>query len=193
MSESSSKEGAESGCRVETEPQGRLECHSGGGSDVCLIPTGPKDSDNDEDLDIVGVLDASGSMSSVWPFVADSFNQIAAERDHVHLVTFSESGVRVDVHPSRPPLSRHLRDHGGGMTNIIDGIEKMKVVVRELRKAGRKRFLVVFVSDGADTLHSRSEFNAALARFPGASRVMIMIITIQPFWGHVWISRHLAS
>lgn len=62
----------------------------------------------------MGVIDASGSMSSWWAWLANFWNA-SVPKDNLVTLTF-------DSHPrlcEANELSTRIRDHGGGGTEIV--------------------------------------------------------------------------
>lgn len=102
--------------------------------------------DSTDDTQYIAVLDASGSMGSVWAYVARAVSKFQERLTNFHAITFDTSAYR-----KGRVLSERLMDNGGGGTYIRSGIEEMKRLVCELRVTGSEHFLIIFVSDGQDS------------------------------------------
>lgn len=107
---------------------------------------------SDDASHLIFLVDSSGSMSSVWPFVAEGINGIAVSRPNTHVLKWANAGaVRTK------PLLTDLRqcaevDERAGCgtgfgTNITEGAVTLRSHLKLLREKV-SNFIVVFVSDG---------------------------------------------
>ena len=113
-----------------------------------------------KDLDMVFVIDSSGSMKDVWSTVrtnANSFlNQFSPSTDRVGLVHFS-SGAEVDVAIrtsqrgfDRPAMQTKITKLSyGGNTNYAEGLWQARAQLNSIAQLNRSSLrVVVFFSDG---------------------------------------------
>lgn len=101
---------------------------------------------------IVGIIDASGSMSSVWPLVAEFWNKYIPA-SNAYTITF-DTTVRVC---DSNVLESNINKHGGGGTEILKAFAAFETKLETLPQD--TALTVVFISDGQDnnlsTLESR--------------------------------------
>ena len=113
-----------------------------------------------KDLDMIFVIDSSGSMQPVWSTVrsnANSFlNQFSPSTDRVGLVHFS-SGAVVDVPIrtssrgfDRPSMQTTITNMpNGGNTNYMEGLWQARSQLNNIPQTSRSSLrVVVFFSDG---------------------------------------------
>lgn len=103
---------------------------------------------------LIFLVDSSGSMIEVWPFVARGINAITVTRPNAHVLKWANIGIE-----RRSPLIENLRDCekidkiAGESTGYGTNITQSAVVLRTklkhlLNQEGVSEFIVVFVSDG---------------------------------------------
>jgi uncharacterized protein with von Willebrand factor type A (vWA) domain len=93
---------------------------------------------------VIGIIDASGSMSSYWKEMVKFWNESVAPLAKF-VITF-DNKPRIE---KTCFLSESLKDHGGGGTNILGAFEELERQMDEFIKD--INFTVVFISDGQDT------------------------------------------
>ena len=91
----------------------------------------------------IGVIDASGSMSSWWHRVAKFYNEFAPKQ-RCHTICFTD---KTQIVPNNT-LSPKIFDHGGGLTNIPKAFLKMEQKIASLPQ--NAHVTVLFISDGQD-------------------------------------------
>jgi translation elongation factor EF-1alpha len=94
---------------------------------------------------VIGIIDASGSMSSCWPTLVTHWNTLVDDyKELIHTITFSyDASVKEGKYLSNS-------DVGGG-TNIVSGFVKAYDKMLEIAdKLGETDFTIIFVSDGDD-------------------------------------------
>jgi translation elongation factor EF-1alpha len=94
---------------------------------------------------IIGIIDASGSMSSCWPMLVQHWNELVDEyKELVHTITFSyDASYKQDKYLAKT-------DVGGG-TNIVSGFQMAYTKMLDISdKLGENEFTIIFVSDGDD-------------------------------------------
>lgn len=106
-----------------------------------------------EVTDLIFLVDSSGSMSYIWPSVAENVNRVKQTRPRTHVLKWANHG-----HVRRAELLMDSRmcesvdqEEGtsvGFGTNITAAAEILHEHLLELRRSGRRRFTVVLVSDG---------------------------------------------
>ncbi|EAR97525.1 VWA domain CoxE-like protein (macronuclear) [Tetrahymena thermophila SB210] len=96
---------------------------------------------------LIGVLDASGSMSSYWPFAARSWNQISQNHPNSYCITFSTKAAERKL-----PLSENINQYDCSSTNIVGGFEVLNEMLQ--RPSMGNNVTVVFISDGQDDNNS---------------------------------------
>nr|WP_315592520.1 vWA domain-containing protein [uncultured Cupriavidus sp.] len=113
-----------------------------------------------KDLDMIFVIDSSGSMSPVWSTVrsnANSFlNQFSPSTDRVGLVHFSSGGVSdIAIRTSsrgfdRPTMQTTITSmSNGGNTNYAEGIWQARSQLNSIPTTSRSSLrVIVFFSDG---------------------------------------------
>lgn len=127
------------------------------------------ESEKSEQL-VVGLVDASGSMGSYWVEMVKFWNKSVAPVCSF-LVTFS---AHARVEP-RMELSENLKAHGGGCTNILEAFEQLEQYLSTLPKD--KSVTVIFISDGADTVHNR-RLPDKLAQLQGSRGLAINFVCL---------------
>jgi Mg-chelatase subunit ChlD len=96
-----------------------------------------------KDLHIVGIIDASGSMSSWWKFLSEFWNE-SIPSENLFTITFDQKPRVCESNI----LSKRIQDHGGGMTAIP---EAFKLFEEHLEKLSEDTpVTVLFISDGED-------------------------------------------
>lgn len=113
---------------------------------ICRLPT---DISDKEPNFVIGVIDASGSMSSYWKEMVKFWNESVAPLAKF-VITF-DNKPRVE---KTSFLSEQLKDHGGGGTNILGAFEELERQMDEFIKD--INFTIVFISDGQDTANGGS-------------------------------------
>lgn len=93
---------------------------------------------------VIGVIDASGSMSSYWKEMVKFWNASVAELAKFVITFDNKPRVEKSCH-----LSENLKDHGGGGTNILGAFEELERQMTEFIM--EINFTVIFISDGQDT------------------------------------------
>ncbi|CAK71167.1 unnamed protein product (macronuclear) [Paramecium tetraurelia] len=94
-------------------------------------------------LTIIGVIDASGSMSGCWEWLSDFWNQ-SIPKENLITITFD---TRQKI-SAEGVLSKRIKDHGGGGTEIVPAFQTMET---ELQKVPiQNNITVIFISDGQD-------------------------------------------
>ena len=99
------------------------------------------------------LVDTSGSMSSVWPKVADGINRIVAAHDGPGasatstLIVAFDHGTR-DVQANKP-LQTRIGEYGGGSTDISTGFKRFAERLSE--RDSEIPTTALFISDGQDT------------------------------------------
>ncbi|PLQ02498.1 vWA domain-containing protein [Cupriavidus pauculus] len=113
-----------------------------------------------KDLDMIFVIDSSGSMQPVWSTVrsnANSFlNQFSPSTDRVGLVHFSSGGVTdIPIRTSlrgfdRPTMQTTITNmSNGGNTNYMEGLWQARNQLNNIPQTNRSSLrVVVFFSDG---------------------------------------------
>ena len=96
---------------------------------------------------VVFVVDSSGSMKTIWPFIVKNINQLAKQMSDYVIITFSDNAKRCES------LDSDIRKHEGGGTNITKGITLMvdtinSIYKEELSQGYEVSFTVLFISDG---------------------------------------------
>jgi hypothetical protein len=107
------------------------------------------------------LIDASGSMGSVWPSLATAVNKLTSSPGvkDAGVITFSNDAYVVPLKNGVPKLSQNIGDHHSSGTAIIPGVNAL---MRELHhvcgKGGAHSppVSVLFISDGEDTTTSVS-------------------------------------
>ncbi|TXI86150.1 vWA domain-containing protein [Cupriavidus sp. Marseille-Q8015] len=125
-----------------------------------------------KDLDMVFVIDSSGSMSPVWSTVrsnANSFlNQFSPSTDRVGLVHFSSGGVSdIAIRTSqrgfdRPAMQTRITGmSNGGNTNYAEGLWQARAQLNSIPALNRSSLrVIVFFSDGRpNTLAATYQLN----------------------------------
>ena len=102
-----------------------------------------------KDMKVFGVIDASGSMSSVWPHVAKTYNQLINEVGEEYFDTICFDN-KLHHKKDTPYLSENIRDHGGSMTNIYISFEYLEKEIFP-KLDSNTEIKIVFISDGHDT------------------------------------------
>lgn len=101
---------------------------------------------------IFGIIDASGSMQNYWKWVAELWNE-KIPKEICTTITFDTSAR---ICPSNK-LSEHLKQHGGGGTNIVTPFQLFETELKKIEPS--MPITVIFISDGQDnrisTLHER--------------------------------------
>lgn len=113
-----------------------------------------------KDLDMIFVIDSSGSMSKVWSTVrsnANSFlNQFSPSTDRVGLVHFSSGAVAdIPINTStrgfkRPEMQAKITSlTNGGYTNYAEGLWQARDQLNKIPQLNRSSLrVIVFFSDG---------------------------------------------
>lgn len=113
-----------------------------------------------KDLDMIFVIDSSGSMGPVWSTVrsnANSFlNQFSPTTDRVGLVHFSSGGLTdIPIRTSqrgfdRPTMQTTITNmSNGGNTNYAEGLWQARAQLNSILQTNRSSLrVVVFFSDG---------------------------------------------
>lgn len=100
-----------------------------------------------EDTLVVGIIDASGSMSSCWKEVVKGWNYIIDNVSNIMTITFD-----FNQKVTNGKLTDNLSDWGGTTTLIIEAFMRMEKEIsiqKELIKSDK--LTIVFISDGMDT------------------------------------------
>jgi len=92
---------------------------------------------------IIGIIDASGSMSSVWPLVAEFWNKYIPTQNS-YTITF-DSKPRIC---ESNILNQNISQHGGGSTEILKAFEAFENKLHSLPQD--TNLTVIFISDGQD-------------------------------------------
>ncbi|KRX05847.1 hypothetical protein PPERSA_03784 [Pseudocohnilembus persalinus] len=110
-----------------------------------------KDKENakiDNNLHIVGIIDASGSMASWWKWVAEFYN-VAIPQDSLKTFTFDHRVQHCDTNK----LTDRIQNHGGGRTAIPEVFAEFEKHLQTVPMD--KNITVLFISDGQDnSLHT---------------------------------------
>lgn len=96
-------------------------------------------------LHVIGLIDASGSMSSWWKWIAEFWNSDAIPKENLRTITF-------DTRPRQVPtnvLSTRIQDHGGGGTAIPEAIAELEKVIETIPVG--ESITAIFISDGQDS------------------------------------------
>ena len=98
---------------------------------------------NDEKSPLtIGIIDASGSMSTAWTRVQKNWNDIIKLYKNVRTITFSS---KAELLPEKTTLSRKLENHGGASTNILN---PFIILQNEFSEVVDREIIIIFVSDG---------------------------------------------
>lgn len=76
----------------------------------------PSLSANSTPTTVIGIIDSSGSMSSVWPHIVESWNNILSYNPNAVTITFSNSAKL-----NSGKLTNNIYDYQGGGTHIESG------------------------------------------------------------------------
>ena len=93
---------------------------------------------------VIGVIDSSGSMSSVWPAIAENWNALLSQNPDATAITFSTSSKIV-----KGPLTSRIQDYEGGGTEIEQGFKELNQILKSDANI-HPNLTVLFVSDGGD-------------------------------------------
>lgn len=106
------------------------------------------DNTNNDDNAVILILDASGSMSSYWPNLAQKMNQIRRTLPYSRTILFGVNSKEIlgDIN-----TNLNLTGVNAGGTNIISGINLAKDIINEERAKGKQSFTIIFASDGSDS------------------------------------------
>lgn len=103
----------------------------------------PNKSGKSQTIYVIGIIDASGSMSSYWKWVADFWNQNIPKENCI-TITF-------DTKPricASNILDQSINAHGGGGTKIPEAFQVFEEKLKELPQNSSVN--AVFISDGQD-------------------------------------------
>lgn len=102
-------------------------------------------------ITLISVIDASGSMSHVWPKLAESYNRFASDfAPNVFTFTFDTSFQYI----KNGKLSFDINKHGGGGTNITAPFEEVNRILSG--KIQTQTAIILFISDGDDNNYGKS-------------------------------------
>lgn len=96
-------------------------------------------------LHIIGVIDASGSMSSWWKWIADFWNSDSIPKENLYTITFDGRPRRVETNI----LSTRINDHGGGSTAIPEAFVEFEKILQTIPT--EDNVTAIFISDGQDS------------------------------------------
>lgn len=111
---------------------------------------------------VIGLIDCSGSMGSFWKDMVKFWNQTIAEQANI-LITFSQK-AKLEEHPY---LNENIREHGGGMTNILDAFSMLEQRLDLLPE--NASITIVFISDGQDTVNGEGKLQKGLKKLKGSN------------------------
>ena len=103
----------------------------------------PNKSGKSQTIYVIGIIDASGSMSSYWQWVAGFWNQ-NIPKDHCITITFD---TKAKIVPNNT-LSLSLNAHGGGGTKIPEAFQLFEEKLAEI--PNNSSINAIFISDGQD-------------------------------------------
>ncbi|CAD8049840.1 unnamed protein product [Paramecium sonneborni] len=95
-------------------------------------------------LTIIGVIDASGSMSNCWQWLANFWNK-SIPKDNLIAITFSNHPT---VLKDNKDLSTDISVHGGGGTEIVPAFVEFEKQLQNVPV--ENNVTVIFISDGQD-------------------------------------------
>jgi len=96
-------------------------------------------------LHIIGILDASGSMSAWWSWIANFWNSNSIPKENLFTITFDNNPRRVQDNF----LSNHISDHGGGGTAIPEAFVEFENIIQTIPV--EDNITAIFISDGQDS------------------------------------------
>jgi VWA domain containing CoxE-like protein len=128
-----------------------------GGGLACTLPDVVFDEQSNggggEDAisDLVFLVDSSGSMCTVWPYVARGVNAVCASRPRTHVLKWANYGTirqaKLEENQSECAVKDRPEETGFG-TNITQAAVVLEKFLQPLLKDGPRTVFVVFVSDG---------------------------------------------
>lgn len=65
---------------------------------------------------VIGIIDSSGSMSGVWPYIVESWNNILSNNPNAITITFSNTAKL-----NSGKLTNNIFEYEGGGTHIESG------------------------------------------------------------------------
>ncbi|EGR31807.1 zinc-binding dehydrogenase family protein, putative [Ichthyophthirius multifiliis] len=95
-------------------------------------------------LHTIGIIDASGSMSSWWGSIADFWNSDVIPKENLRTITFDTKPHYLESNI----LSKKISQHGGGGTNIPEAFKMLEQKVQNIPID--EDITVIFISDGED-------------------------------------------
>ncbi|CAD8143516.1 unnamed protein product [Paramecium pentaurelia] len=108
------------------------------------ITKNEKNTVNKGDLTIIGIIDASGSMSNCWGWLANFWNK-SIPKDNLIAITFSNYPT---VLKDNKELYTDIGKHGGGGTEIVPAFVEFE---KQLANVPIDNIVtVIFISDGQD-------------------------------------------
>ena len=93
---------------------------------------------------VVGMIDCSGSMSNVWKWVAEFWNEAIPKTPESITITFDTKAKRVEENI----LNHSINFHGGGGTLIPEAFVLMEKLLEPIPLT--RQITVLFISDGQD-------------------------------------------
>ena len=103
----------------------------------------PNKSGKSQTIYVIGIIDASGSMTSYWKWVADFWNQNIPKENCI-TITF-DTKPRICASNT---LDQSINAHGGGGTKIPEAFQVFEEKLKELPQNSSVN--AVFISDGQD-------------------------------------------
>lgn len=79
-------------------------------------------------LNIIGIIDSSGSMSSWWSWIADFWNSDVIPKERLHTITFDTKPRVIESNV----LSTKIKDHGGGGTSIPEAFVQFEKILNSI-------------------------------------------------------------
>lgn len=158
------------------------------GSLACLLPSGvfarfPPSEDSSSDLTIF-LVDASGSMGSIWPHVARAINTFSGTRPGIHVLkwanegTVRREGLKEDLLECLAVDERRGEGIGLG-TNITAALTLLRNFLYKLVQEHRLlSALVVFVSDGHGSMIGLDSVCEDIRQMMDATGVKIEMTTL---------------
>lgn len=95
---------------------------------------------------IIFIIDASGSMSFIWPTLVENLNKLFVQYPKHRIICFSDKAVIYN----EKQLPTNISVVGGGSTNTESGFVLAKQVITKERNRKETHFTVIFISDGID-------------------------------------------